>query len=381
MDSIGVNVHLAYADTGYRRLPAVRQRLGELGVAHVRDGLLPDNLPQADALLRLARAGVRSTLIAGEIDRPAGDSVSWAAERLLPALDAIEGPNELDNQGRGDWPDVLRRYTPALRRSAMRDRRVKRLPILGPSFVQSESRDLVSSQVADWDLSSYHPYPGGRPPESNAGEELQHVQAVDRGKPAVATETGYQNALRATTGQPPVSERAAGDYIPRLLLENFRLGVARTFIYELLDEKPDPDLRDPEQHFGLLRSDLTPKPAFRAVSRLIDVLRGGDSARAVGPVSPPAVEGVAAPGAVRHLLLQRADGWRVLALWRTEHVWDLGRRAEAGVRPTAARIRFAGVARTITVHRPSRDSAAMTRPDGDELTVPLEGDAVLIVFR
>ena len=87
------------------------------------------------------------------------------------------------------------------------------------------------------------------------------------GRGAVFTEAGYHNALSSTTGQPPASEEAAAVYMPRLLATAFGAGVERTFIYELVDEKPDPGLIDAEQHFGLLRNDLSPKPAFTASRR------------------------------------------------------------------------------------------------------------------
>ena len=85
----------------------------------------------------------------------------------------------------------------------------------------------------------------------------------------VFTETGYHNALHDRADQPPASEEAAAVYFPRLLLAAFGLGARRTFIYELLDEKPDPGLADLQQHFGLLRNDFSPKPAFTAIKTLI----------------------------------------------------------------------------------------------------------------
>ena len=47
-------------------------------------------------------------------------------------------------------------------------------------------------------------------------------------------------------------------------IEHFRAGIPRTYAYELIDEKPDAALTDPEQHFGLLRNDFSEKPAFTA---------------------------------------------------------------------------------------------------------------------
>ena len=95
----------------------------------------------------------------------------------------------------------------------------------------------------------------------------------------VFTETGYHNALRDRSDQPPVSEEAAAVYFPRLLLAAYALGARRTFVYELLDEKPEPALADLQQHFGLLRNDFSPKPAFTAIKTLIGAVRARPGSR------------------------------------------------------------------------------------------------------
>ena len=78
----------------------------------------------------------------------------------------------------------------------------------------------------------------------------------------MATETGYHTLARP--GRAGVSEAAAAIYIPRLLLNNFAAGVKRTFLYELLDEGMSP--HDNEQHWGLVRYDGAPKPAYHTLS-------------------------------------------------------------------------------------------------------------------
>lgn len=95
---------------------------------------------------------------------------------------------------------------------------------------------------------------------------------VSGAKPVWATEAGFHTALRARTGQPPLSERVGAVYLERTFLEHFAMGVGRTYAYELVDEKPDPAGREPEWHFGLLRNDFSPKPAFTALRNLLAVV-------------------------------------------------------------------------------------------------------------
>ena len=70
-----------------------------------------------------------------------------------------------------------------------------------------------------------------------------------------------------------MSEAAHAKYMPRLFCEYFRKGIARAYSYEFIDEFEDKALTNREAHFGLLRRDGTPKPAYTAVKNLIAVLQ------------------------------------------------------------------------------------------------------------
>jgi hypothetical protein len=116
-------------------------------------------------------------------------------------------------------------------------------------------------------------------------------------------------------------------YVPRLFLEYFRWGVVRTFSYELLDEFPDPPLEEKESNFGLLRNDLSRKPAFDALRNTIEIL--GDPGPPFAPASLDytlSEAGVELPGpestGLHKVLLQKRDGSFYLALWRLSSVWD-----------------------------------------------------------
>jgi hypothetical protein len=220
-----------------------------------------------------------------------------------------------------------------------------------------------------WDYENIHPYPGGGPPvppDRGAGGD----------RPVMATETGYHNAMRAEEGQPPVPEGVAAAYVPRLYAENFASGVTRSFLYELIDEKPDSALGDAEQHFGLLRNDLTPKPAFEALKNLLATVSaspGEGSSREVG--TPGAEAGLG------RLLLERADGSRVLLLWRRLALWDPERRRPIAQDAQRVTVDFADRARDIQVSYPSRAATPVNHPESSGLEVLVGGDVVAVSFR
>jgi hypothetical protein len=374
-DSVGVNVHLTYYDTAYDRIDAWLPRLRELGVRHVRDGLVLENERYVADVQRLGRAGLRANLIA-EIGRPPEASAALAAGPLRGAVRSIEAPNEPDVFLGPDWEPRLRGFLPQLQ-AAVDAAGLGGLPLLAPSLVQPPNRERLAGLRATWDAENVHPYPGGRAPHTNVTEAIGRWRVA--GREIWATETGYHNAVPAQGPgvQPGVPEDVSAAYLPRLLLEYFGAGVRRTYLYELLDEKPDPALADAEQHFGLLRNDLTPKPAFLAVRNLLRLVRETPGA---GERRPVRTDG--GPADLQRLVLEREDGSRLLLLWRRTEVWDVARRERVAVPEVPVRVAFGGQAEDVAVHRPTRSARALERRDGaGGLDVGVGPEVVAVSFR
>jgi hypothetical protein len=374
VDSLGVNVHMGYTDTAYRRADLVEQRLGELGVRHVRDGL-PANAAGAEGLRRLGAAGIRADLIAGTLEQDPAAAIP-VLEGLHDVVAAVEAPNEPDNVGVPDWPARTTTYVRGLRRALAARPGLARLPLLGPSLVHASDRPALPAAARDGTQINLHPYPSGRAPERPLAEALRSFDADPRRQRVYVTETGYDNALRSTAAtQPPISEQAAAPYVVRLALESFRLGVRRTFFYELLDEKPEPAGLDDQLHFGLLREDFSPKPAFVALRRLIALASAAGHPRA----RAPGLVGVIGP-AVHRLVLRRPDGSLLIAVWRPVSAWDPAQRRPLAVAPVAAQVQLAGTARTVTVTDPVPGGAPARRLRGvRRVGVSLGADALVLV--
>jgi hypothetical protein len=376
VDSIGVVVHFNYVDTAYGRQVEVLSQLRELGVRHIRDAMPSTVGPLAAGLQAAEREGIRATLATGDVGRDPAVAVADSLSVLGDHIDAFEGPNELDNSGDPAWPAKLGAYMPALEAAARRQ--APGLPVIGPSFVHPADRDQLPVDLPG--LFNQHPYPGGAPPEPVLGSALRELPRGALRDGVVFTETGYHNALQATGDHPPASEEAAAVYLPRLLLTAFGAGVRRTFVYELLDEKPDPGLADSNQHFGLLRNDLSDKPAFTAIQTLIAALEASPGAGPRGPLRwDLRLDGT---GDVQRLTLARRDGSHVIALWRPVSVWDW--RARRPVEPRALRIElfFGRRARDLAVWRPSVSAQPILRREAvRRLALELEGDLVLVSLR
>jgi hypothetical protein len=323
VDSIGVNTHTYYTDTPYySQFATVKERLTQLGVRNIRENLVPRRSDQYQRLSELGAAGIKSTLILGEPREgiPGLNTLLGIVKKdLRPYVAAVEGPNEYDLAGVSNWSSQLLPYQEALYQGVKNDSSLSSLPVIGPSLVHWESMDEVGNISNRLDYGNIHSYPDGYEPESNVTTHLSHQAGVSAGKPIMATESGYHTAVNWTGSSKPVSEQAMAVYTPRMYLEYFRRGIARTFSYELLDEQSDPGLDDREHNFGLLRSDLSPKPAFEALQNTISILNDAGGSFAPGSLDYSIGGG---PADLRQVLLQKRDGSFYLALWRASRVWD-----------------------------------------------------------
>jgi hypothetical protein len=367
-DSVGVVTHIVYYDTAYGDWSRIVARLQELGVRHVRDGVFANPAPQwrdwneryYKAVELAASRGIRFTFGVNPPGRGTGNLdqlLDVVGGRLRNAAVALEAPNEFDKYVGGPrWPLALASYERQLYLKANQRRATRSLPILGPSFATPEGPSRVGNLRGHVDVGNIHPYTGGLSPDpQHIQAELARARITAAGKPVWATEVGFHNAMGASPdAQAPVSERAAAIYLQRTFLEHFRAGIRRTFAYELIDEKRDPRGRDAEQHFGLLRNDFSRKPAFNALRNLLAAV-GNERGR--GRLVPLRLAISRPERQVRRLVLQKADGSYVVALWRLSSIWNIKRSAPLGVSSLPVSVRLPRGAR-VTVANPTESAGA-----------------------
>lgn len=318
VDAVGVNVHLHYDFTPYKeRFDLVQDRLRELGVRHLRDGLIdtawPDYYARHEAL---AADGLRGTFITS-LDQDTPLLAAWPS-RVPRAFEAYEAPNEADRLVDSDWVGRLR--TTMARLGGLRAQPGgSSFQVIGPSLTREDSYDQLGDVSRWFDVANLHNYLAGRHPGTDGwGRDgygsiawnLRLIAPFRGGKPVVTTETGYQTVAGA---EDVVPEVIAARYLPRVLLEQFRLGVARTFIYELFD------FRD-SGGYGLVAEDGRRKPAFLAVAALLHLLADP------GPpivVKPLAYRVIQTWPELRHLAFATRRGAYFVALWLELPAFDV----------------------------------------------------------
>lgn len=374
--SIGVNTHLGYSDTIYRRYDdVIRPRLAELGVRQIRDGLRADRKDVIRKLNDLATLGIRSDLLL------APEEAVGIVKAARASVLAVEGQNEPDTHP--DWEPNARARQSAIYRAVKGDPETAAIPVLVSGMANTrDAPGRLGPLVDALDLGNTHCYPGGLAPAGSGGWGISLTRALDEAhkvcgtKPLVATETGYHNRT-AERGHPGVSETATAKYIPRLLLEYFDRGIVRTYLYEFADERSDPEMKDMEQHFGLIRVDGAPKPAFVTLRNLIAVLRDP------GPAFAPndfafTLEGDTKD--MRHLLLARRDGAFDLAVWLEVPSYDVKTRKDLSVAPRELALRTGRALAEVEVYHPGQSPRPASRLDAPRI-VHVRVDDDLLVIR
>nr|WP_277881676.1 PA14 domain-containing protein [Phormidium sp. FACHB-592] len=361
VDSIGINTHVRYYDTAYGNYPFVKQSLLDLGIRHIRDG--GSDPTWINRINELGRLGIKSTLVLdpnigiGPDDsydiKPPGYTVTNFVKNLVAeGVEAVEILNEFDLFHRifpytrngqpvtGDgWISYVRDFTRDVYTALKSDPATAHIPIIGPSFVYANSSGAIGD-LSQWvDYGSFHPYNNPNNPGDGSLTRDYAMRSQPFGtKPLIATEVGYSTG--SPTSDRPVSEAVQAKYLPRLFLESFNAGAPRTFSYELMDQKADPN--NSENNYGIIRSNGTPKPAYTALKNLITLLDDPKPEVVPAPTTPttsapttpviatPAPITTPAPAAplgalnfsmggstqnVHHTLLEKSNGDFYLVLW------------------------------------------------------------------
>lgn len=379
-NSVGVVVHSGYGTTSYGQLNKVIAAIGRLGVHNVRDILAPNDPGEVQVLQAYAAKGAKSTLILGD-QRAAQLLPALVAElrQLGPAADAVEGPNEPELHGDPQWAKNTRAYQQQIYTAIKGDPQLRHLTVLAPSIAQDDAWAKLGNIRPYIDAGNVHPYSGGQSPERTIDHRLMFAPLVSGNAPLWATETGFQTGVNAKNGQPGVAEPQAAILTVRMLLDYFGRGIRKSFDYELVDEKADPKQHDAEQHFGLLRSDFSPKPSYTAIQNLLTLVRDPGPAFQAKPFRY-SIGGD--QSGVSTQVLQKRDGTTLFALWQTADVWDI--QSEQPVTVPTRKLTFysSGPATKIETFVPTKSSQPdQTLTQADHVSISLGADPVIIAVK
>jgi IPT/TIG domain/Putative Ig domain len=400
VDSVGVDTHWTF--------PAYTAHFNDLitmlvnsDIRHIRDGGIPG------AMNVLVGHGIHETMVIDPTHGIIPNSNYWSAatpqstydvaqylKTVMPpgSVDALEMPNELDifyslykwhpndtstlstNPASADYYGT---YGEAVTKDSWQaiksDPALSSIKIIGPTIgIQSPSPWAPGSLYNYVDWGGFHPYPGRAntwtfpqpydtitkyywdsfEPSVNIANDTYggnplmftwyQAPFISGGvaKPMAATETGYETA----NSQGGISVASEAKYIPRLFAEYFRNGIVRSFTYELYDEGNDSG--NSQTNFGLIYNNLTPKPAYTALSNLLALLAEPGAQFTPGTLnyslSIQSSGSYTRTAYVHDLLLQKSNGDFYLLVWHevsdtsnTDASGNVLRGAQRDIQPPA----------------------------------------------
>jgi hypothetical protein len=398
VDSIGVNTHFTYPQyrENWDRGANLRQKLRDLGVRHVRDGIAANDTFQRAALRELCQGlGIRLLLVIGKgAGQTPADAYPWVRDHIgFGCVAAVEGLNEQDSPGGTAWIAPTRQAQADLWRRfrGSPDPAARAIAVLAPSVTSPEAATALGDLSAASDHGNVHVYfAAGRPPETTGwggvigdyayGDVRYTMQSLGernagRGRPIVASESGH-HTLETQSGVP---EDVQAVYAPRLFLHDFRLtlpsgaSLRRVYLYELFDESA---AKDYEAHFGWVRSDGSVKPAFVAMKNLIALLADR------GPAFQPGRLDFRLEGqtdGLHRVLLQKRDGTFYLALWLDRPIWDGAQRRRVAVPAQRVTLRLRSPMSGVAQVAPNEGTTWRELAVGDGVITLDVGPRVLLV--
>ena len=368
LNSIGINTHLTFlessGDGSYNvnknGVPNVQTDLLYLGITHVRDSFGYDY--EMDRIDKLGALGIHFDALMGT-----GPGVVYSSEianinARAPIIDAVEGPNEVDN-----WPAIFNGQTgnaaavaeqaalfSDIHNSSTLNRWEHTTPVYNLTVANPASLAALGNLAPYADYQSVHAYPPQASPQPWLNYWLGQHSLGAPGLPFVLTECGYSTVpQRGNEGS--ISESAQAKYNLTLLMEAQLTHVSRAYLYELMDGHADPTGQDREQHFGQFRADNTPKPSAVALHNMFAILRPTRGSAADSPLSFT-FSGM--PASAHSLLMEKSNGTYFLAVWNEQPLWNVTLLKDIPVASVPVSLNLGLIAKSVKLYDPLKSAAA-----------------------
>ncbi len=364
LGTLGVDTHIAYTDGGYASIANIEADLNYLGISSVRDGIstgVNGSAPFSSSVT-LAQEGVKFTVVmfgGGAITTANLQSQLALAATLntdVPgSVVAIEGANEINNfpmtyngvgglQGAIDLQQDI--YAAVHSNAALKG-------VAVDYFTGYNAGDGVGPNpqttpgLADFD--TQHPYPNyGQAPYLWVNRTTALGNETPPTGPAVYTETGY--STNGGTGG-AVNADVQAKYTLDLLMDDAASGIARTYLYNLMDAY-QPGSTQGDDGTGLFGTSNQPKPAATAIHNLTAILADtGSSAATFLPMGfNDAVTNLPATG--NSFAVQKSSGATDIVVWNEPEIWNQSTGTEVAASPTTVNVSLGGVYQTVKVFDP-----------------------------
>jgi PA14 domain len=339
---IGVNTHFAFTwAPDYDNYTAIVQRMKDANIRLAREHVYyepghPNDEERLMIYRHMVDNGIRIMCIAD--DRFEGMNpitpakIDYINTQSNNACAFFEGQNEPDLKDGWMTSEIVSSQQALF--NAVNGSQRPEVPVLGPSIYSTDgARTIRTAFNAYTDMgANVHPYhqdyrPSFGLPDMQARLDAQ--RAMTPGKKLVSTEEGWDTCPSNCARPISVSENVQSKYTLRVLFWSlFDADFERIVLYEMIDEASRASSNWTNgAYYGLLRSDLTPKPAYTSLKRLTSLLAEPNAS----PFTPQGLS-YSLSGSianVRSYLLQKSNGTHYLVLYQDVSSWDAG--ADTGI--------------------------------------------------
>jgi hypothetical protein len=328
VDTIGVNTHLNYLDTSYANVQQVVAAMKYIGVYHSRDASPSPWNPGSGPLNYYVYAmqnGIKFDFIAHCCQAGFGTDVGQTVDLLkqVPGgVVALEGFNEVD-MNPVTWmgqtgPAAAVAAQKNLYASVKGNATLKSLAVYDVTGVE---HDLPTSLSGRADFANAHLYPqnGNQP---NFWFKEMAGFANSKKEPLVVTEFGYASYPEAGWQMIGVDEVGQAKGILNGVFSGIEQGVKRTYLYELLDQKTDPQNKQREWHFGLFTVNYQPKASARALAGATALMADTSTRARTFAVHPLTFTVSGLPATGHKVVMERSLGAQYIWLWNEAAIWD-----------------------------------------------------------
>jgi hypothetical protein len=372
--SLGVDTHISYSGTPYYGQPqSIIAALKYLGINTVRDqppGYTDDPTTTAtdDSI---AAAGITydvlllngATNVTGELTQIDAFNQSYPG-----VISSIEGPNEINYQP-VTYAKAGNTYLAGLdiMQVLAKDNTLK-VPIYSLTIGESSNS---SGETTLGNLSPYVSYGNAHVYACCSNNVWQDdmpywlpIQGTPtQGKPTIVTETGY-----AATSADPLS---SAKYNLNTLFENALNGIARTYLFELVDI----DTTSADQ-FGQFYGNWEPKTGATAIHNLTTVLNGAGSGTAASRLNYT-VSGL--PSGTGHTFLLGSSSMYELAVWIDTTVYNSKTGSDITAPSYNVTVNLGGTYSNVQVFDPMKGATAIaTYASTKSVTVAVTDHPLLI---
>ncbi len=370
--SIGVNTHISWKGGGssYANAGVIQRSLAYLGVSHVRDGVPFENFTLSE-YVALAQTGIKFNLLVSgpNLDLPTDLTRMGRLASAVPgAVASIEGVNEFNtndvtvdgvaSRGNPAWAQV---FGPKLWAAVKADPVLANVPVIAASLASSGAADVAKhgNVGAFTDSANWHTYFGqGDQPAQQVATNVALAQSTSPGEKVTMTETGYYTAVDAMDwGGGGVTPAVQAIMTVNVLLDGYKNGVAKTYIYELLDARPGPSSTDLENSFGLFQGDGTPKPAATAVHNLTTILADKGAAASTFSTGTLNMTVTGLPPTGSTMTMQKSDGSFDVVVWDEPDIWNQPTKSAIDPAPKPVTVQLGGTYGTVKVYDPLTGTA------------------------